>query len=310
MVQQDFHWGILADAAYVGNVVRELPYYQSLNIAPPGTGLAGLPFATATVSPITGLSNPSLLPVTELGTGLTSNYNSLHINVTKRLSRGFGVSLAYTYSKALDYGTYQLDPFYRRANYGPADWDRRDMLTLSHHFDVPFGTGSHHLNSGVVGSILAGWQLNGMFQWGTGTPYSVLASTVSCNCPGVGAAFAAPVGPTSVINGNSTFNPALFTAPVPNTFGPAARNLYHGPGFSDYNLALSKAFRVAEQAKVEIRGEAINLANSFNHGNPIANLASPAFGTPTALGSGLGIGSSLVNGFAPRTFLVGARFLF
>jgi hypothetical protein len=313
MAQQDFTHGILIDASYVGNVARELPFYQSLNIAPPGTGPAGLPFAT--VSPITGLPflpNTSLSPVTELGTGLTSNYNSLHVNLTKRLSRGLGVSVAYTWSKVLDYGTYQLNPFDRAANYGAADWDRTQMLTLSHHFDVPFGTGSHHLNHGWMGEALAGWQLNGMFQWGTGTPYSVLASTVSCNCPGVGAAFAAPVGPNlgSFINGNSTFNPALFTAPVPNTFGPAARNTYRGPSFNDYNLALSKAFRVAEQAKVEIRGEAINLANSFNHGNPIANLASPDFGTSTALGSGLGSGSSLVNGFAPRTFLVGARFLF
>lgn len=312
MVQQQFTWGILADASYVGNVVRELPYYQSLNIAPPGTGPAGLPFASATVSPITGLSSPSLSPVTQLGTGLTSNYNSLHINVTKRLSHGFGVALAYTFSKALDYGTYQLNPFDRAANYGPADWNRQNMLTLSHHLDLPFGNGSHHLNSGIVGSILAGFQLNGMFQWGTGTPYSVLASPVSCNCPGVGSIFAAPVGPnlTSVINGNSTFNPALFTTPVPNTFGSAARNTYHGPGFVDYNLALSKAFRIAEQSKVEIRGEAINLTNSFNHGTPVANLALPGFGTPTALGSGLASGSSLVNGFAPRTFLVGARFLF
>jgi Carboxypeptidase regulatory-like domain/TonB dependent receptor len=311
MVQQDLHYGILADAAYVGNVVRQLPYSQSLNIAPPGTGPAGLPFATT--SPIIGLPflpNTSLSPVTGLGTGLTSNYNSLHINLTKRLSHGFGMAVAYTFSKALDYGTSQLNPFDRAANYGPADFNRQNMVTLSHHFDVPFGTGTQHLNHGLVGHILAGFQLNGMFQWGTGSPYSVLASPVSCNCPGVGSIFAAPVGPTGFINGVSSFNPALFTTPVPNTFGTASRNAYHGPNFSDYNLSLAKAFRITEQAKVEIRGEAFNLANSFNHGNPIANLASPSFGTATALGSGLGSGSSLVNGFAPRTFQVGARFLF
>ena len=78
---------------------------------------------------------------------------------------------------------------------------------------------------------------------------------------------------------------------------------------TNYNLALSKAFRVSEQSKIEFRGEAINLLNEDNRGNPIANLASPAFGTSTLFGSGMG-GTGLVNGFAPRTFLVGARFLF
>jgi hypothetical protein len=296
MIQQDITHGILLDASYVGNLGRELPYVTPLNVALPGTGVAGLPFT-------------SQLPVTGEGTGLTSNYNALQVNLTKRLSRGIGMSVAYTWSKADDYGTYLLDPFDRAANYGPADWDRTQMLTLSHTFDVPFGTGSHHLNSGVVGEILAGWQLNGMFEFGTGTPYSVLASPVSCDCAGVASVFAAPVGPTSTINGQATFNPALFTEPTPGTFGTAARNLYRGPGFTNYNLALSKAFRVSEQAKIEFRGEAINLLNNVNYGNPIANLASPAFGTPTLFGSGIG-GTGLVNGFAPRTFLVGARFLF
>jgi hypothetical protein len=289
MLQHDFTHGMLFDASYVGNIGRQLPYIQALNVAAPGTGLAGLPF-TGPVG------------VNQVGTGLTSNYNALQVNMTKRLSRGVGLSVAYTWSKALDYGTTLLNPFDRAANYGPADWDRTQMLTLSHTFNVPFGTGTHHLNSGVMGEILAGWQLNGMFNWGTGTPYSVLAPATACGCPGVAAVFAVPTGPS--INGQASFNPAFFAAPPAGTLGSPARNAYRGPDFDTYNLSLFKSFQVSERAKFEFRGEAFNIFNTAAYGNPIANLGSPSFGAPSLLST------SLVNGLAPRTFLVGARLLF
>jgi hypothetical protein len=287
MVQQDITHGILFDAAYLGNVGRQLPYNRALNVAAPGTGLAGLPF-TGPVG------------VTEIASGLTSNYNALHVDLTKRISRGVGFSAAYTWSKALDYGTNLLNPFSRAANYGPADWDRTHMLTISHLFEIPFGAGTHHLNSGVVGQILAGWQVSGLFQWGTGTPYSVLAPATGCNCPGVAAVFAQPTGFAS-INGQASFNPAFFVAPPAGTFGSSSRNNFRGPDLHTYNLTLSKSFRIAEQVKMEFRAEGYNILNSPTYASPYANLGLPNFGQPVPLAT------SLVNGFAPRTFLIGAR---
>jgi len=46
------------------------------------------------------------------------------------------LTTAYTYGKALDYGSSGLTPFQNnlnlRSNYGPADWDRAHMFTFSH----------------------------------------------------------------------------------------------------------------------------------------------------------------------------------
>ena len=289
MVQQDMTHGVLFDVSYVGNVGRQLPFTQALNVAAPGTGLNGLRF-TGPVG------------VNEVGTGLTSNYNALQVNLSKRFSHGVGFTVAYTWSKALDYGATLLDPFSRPANYGPSDWDRTQMLTLSHTFDIPIGAGTHVLNEGVVGHALGGWRLNGMFNWGTGTPYSILAPPTGCNCPGLPAVFAMSTG--APINGQASFNPALFTAPASGTLGIASRNAYRGPDFTAYNLSLFKQFRVAEHANFEIRGEAFNLFNSPAFATPVANLGSPSFGNPSLLST------SLVNGLGPRTFLLGARFLF
>lgn len=44
MLQQDMTRGVLFDVSYVGNAGRQLPFIQALNVAAPGTGLAGLPF--------------------------------------------------------------------------------------------------------------------------------------------------------------------------------------------------------------------------------------------------------------------------
>src|SRR5262249_45272560 len=78
MVQQDMTHGVLFDVSYVGNVGRQLPFTQALNVAAPGTGLNGLPF-TGPVG------------VNEVGTGLTSNYNALQVNLSKRFSHGVGL---------------------------------------------------------------------------------------------------------------------------------------------------------------------------------------------------------------------------
>ncbi|MBV9396781.1 MAG: TonB-dependent receptor [Bryobacterales bacterium] len=311
MVQQDLRRGFLFDAAYVGNVGRQLPFVQALNVAAPGTGLAGLPFTAADrVATADGGSPTPVIPVVSsntgvnlYGQGLTSNYNALQVNLTKRLSQGLGFTVAYTWSKALDHGTFLVNPFSRAANYGPADWDRTQMLTISHVFEIPFGTGTNHLNTGWMGQILAGWSLNGLFQWGTGTPFSVLAPATACNCPGIPAVFAAPVGAVG-INGQASFNPALFTSPGADSLGPNLRNAFRGPNFQTYNLSLFKSFRIAERARMELRGEGFNILNSPVYGNPYANLGNPNFGFPSLQSS------NLVNGFAPRTFQVAARILF
>jgi hypothetical protein len=269
-----------------------LPYVRQINVAAPGTGVAGLPFnAGRTAS------------VAEYGSGLTSNFNSLQANLTKRLSRGVSFSGAYTFGYARDYGTNLWNSFDRRANYGFADWDRRHMLTLSHVFEIPFGTGTQRWNTGLLGNILAGWQLNGVFRWATGSPYTVMADPLACACPGVPAVTADVTGAFD-INEQASFDPALFTTPAAGTTGNLGRNSIRGPDFTVYNISLFKSFAAGEQAKIELRGEVYNLLDTVTYGNPMATLGSANFGQPVLRGFGLN-----QFGFG-RQFLIGTRILF
>lgn len=282
MVQGDLGNGFLLDIGYVGNLGRQLPYTIAQS-GLPGSGLTGQP----------GTRTAALM---QSNTGLTSNYNSLQVNLTKRFAAGLSFSGAYTYGKALDYGTSLGNPFNRANNYGPADWDRTHILSVSHDWRFPFKKG------GWAGRALADWELTGVLRWATGTPYSVTADPLSCACLGVSAVPAAFSNTASVsaIGGSASFNPNLFGSPAAGTFGNLNRNGFRGPDLFNYNAALFRNFSVRENIKLEFRGEAYNVTNTSNPLNPVSNLTSPGFGSS--------IGN--IGGSAGRQFQVAARLLF
>jgi len=281
MFQGDLGNGFLLDIGYVGNLGRQLPYSVS-RTGLPGTGLAGLP-AGQTAALIS--SAP----------GLNSNYNSMQVNVTKKFAAGLSLSGAYTYGKALDFGTNLLDPFRRATNYGPADWDRTHILSVSHDWRFPF------YNKGWIGRVFADWEATGILRWATGTPYTVTADPTACACLGATAVPATFTG-TAVtsFNGSASFDQASFGSPAAGTFGTLRRNAIRGPDMFVYNAALFRNFSVRENFKLELRWEVYNVTNTTNFVNPVSHFTSPGFGT--AIGN--------INGLAGRQFQVAARLLF
>jgi len=285
MVQGDMGYGFLMDIGYVGNLGRELPYSLG-QVGLPGSGLAGL--------------TPGRTALTfEQGSGLTSNYNSLQVNLTKKFAAGLAIAAAYTYGKVLDYGSTLLDPYTRSNNYGPADWDRTHTLSVSHVWRLPFGVSSKYFTHGWAARMLGDWELTGILRWATGNPYTVTADPLACGCLGVSAVPATFSG-TNNINGSSSFNTAMFGTPNASTFGTLSRNSFRGPDFFSYNAALFRNFAVNENIKLEFRGEVYNLTNTTNLMNPVANMTMPGFGTSV----------SSLDGLAGRQFQVAARLLF
>jgi hypothetical protein len=289
LIQHDVgKYGLIASIGYVGNLGRELPYSLEANSAAAGAGVLGQPFNTAqfgrTASTIERL------------TGLTSNYNSLQANLTKRFSQSLSFTMAYTYSRALDYGG-GLNPLLNnlnvRSNYGPADWDRTHMFSLSHVWRLPIGADSNFLHEGVLGRILGPWQIDGVFTWVSGTPFTLTADPTLCNCPGN-----TPTASTIVTGTSTRFVPVptffgflpipyqsldfAYTQPAANSFGNLGRNSVRGPGFANYNVSLFRSFVIYEQARLEFRAEAYNLTNSAHFANPIANVSSANFGQSIA----------------------------
>src|SRR5258708_26907611 len=86
----------------------------------------------------------TLFPYTTLFRSLsdsTSNYNALQVYATKRKG-DFMMSVSYTFSKVLTdasvLGAHSDDPIDRRYTYGVADFDRRNIVSMTYIYDSPF----------------------------------------------------------------------------------------------------------------------------------------------------------------------------
>jgi len=298
MVQQDLHAGALLSLAYVGSLGRSLPYSREFNAATGGVGLSGLPL----LAPFGRTASTVYRDY-----GLTSNYNSLQANLRKTFGHYIALTGSYTYSKAMDHGSNPFVPLVRStsAEYGPADFDRTHILTISHLIQIPIGAGSHHWNSGFVGEAIGGWQLNGILRWATGTPFSILAAPTIPGTPYAYANVAGSVGRDA----SGGFNTAAFAAAPAGFMGDAGRNLLRGPGFRNYDLSLFRIFSFRERAKFELRGEAYNLTNSPYFANPVNFVGASNFGafvqtlgTNGSLGNLSGLGNRQIHLVARVTF--------
>lgn len=120
-------------------------------------------------------------------------------------------------------------------------------------------------------------------------------------------------GANPYLNNDRNFiNPAAFTAPEAGNFGDFPRNELSGPSFRQFDLVLSKKFRVNETMNFEFRTEVFNIFNITNFANPSARLnqalpsityTTPQTGTPFYnLGSGLQPGEAYTQGAAGSTF--------
>jgi hypothetical protein len=74
------------------------------------------------------------------------------------------------------------------------------------------------------------------------------------------------------------------TTPSPDcgTFGTANRRFFHGPGFNNTDLGLSKMIPLNEAMHFEIRGEFFNIFNHAQFSNPSGDISSSNFGNVTS----------------------------
>jgi len=69
-------------------------------------------------------------------------------------------------------------------------------------------------------------------------------------------------------------------------YGTSGRNTIEGPGLVNFDLNLSKDFKVREEWRLQFRSEFFNLTNTPHFGKPVNVLGSPTFGKITSLARG------------------------
>jgi len=103
-------------------------------------------------------------------------YNALQTAINRPFRNGLLLKGAYTWSKAMDEtdddGWVTLDwsqPSQLSRNYALAGYDRTHNFSMGFLYDLPF----MKTDTGVLPALVQNWQVNGIFQIYSGTPFSI-----------------------------------------------------------------------------------------------------------------------------------------
>jgi hypothetical protein len=145
--------------------------------------------------------NQQFAAITYLDNSGDSNYHAGQFTLRRRFSTGFGLSLAYTFSKSID--NQSVDPVGASSGGGlsttnsrtptdirnfreeraRSDFDRTHALQGATVWEVPLGRGKRFLGSSgaVLNQILGGWTVNSIFTFMTGEPFAVRSGSFTAN---------------------------------------------------------------------------------------------------------------------------------
>ena len=314
-VQREVAKNVVASLTYVGNHGYHEPVQQLPNAYDPYGTNASLPSSRP---------NSSFNQVTNFYSGASSNYNGMVASVVDR-SKWVQLQFNYAYGHALDecsngcfnaFGINpigQINPNNLSQNYGNADYDTRNYISASYVLTVPYWGGPHLLTDN--------WQIAGTIFHNTGYPFSVndnngtilygtaaLAKQIDNN-------FNHKCGGNShtIGYGNQCDFAAHFTSST--DFGQQRRNQLRGPNYSDFDLDISKGFKIPHWEGAQFKAAA-QFYNTFNHpnfqlpnsdvndgaGNGIINSTAS---TPTSI-----LGAFLGGDASPRLIQLKASFVF
>jgi hypothetical protein len=174
-------WDISTEIAYVGT--RTDGGYADLNInyGVPGGGNASRQyFAVAGTTAIN-----------DWAARTKSRYHALQVALNRPFKAGLALKGAYTLSRAKNMTRNDEDgwtdltwntPLMYDQNYALAGFDRTHVFQMGVIWETPFFRDSQ----GVLGKVLQGWQVNGVFAAFSGTPFSIAGTNSALDCQGCG----------------------------------------------------------------------------------------------------------------------------
>lgn len=240
-----------------------------------------------------------------------SNYHAFTFKSEKRFSNGIGWMLAYSWSKWIDNVTFGgsgnqslgdndgIQNIYDLKNERSLSTDDvPHRLVVSPIIEMPFGKGKRWLNSGgITNAVLGGWELSTIATFQSGSPFGVTivngprdllgdAANGKTLRPNIVGNMDLPANqkgqPAANQRGIQWFNAAAFAAPARYTYGNAARTLMMGPGWINFDTAVSKSWRFQERYQLQFRWEAFNSFNTPHFGSPNSDMGSASFGLAAA----------------------------
>ena len=234
-----------------------------------------------------------------------SKYNAMQLTLNRRFSRGFTINSNYTLASTVGNFGDELIPYFMPQDPalvdGPLDQMRRHRFVTSWVFDVP----DVETSNAAVRAALNGWQVTGIVQYQTGSPYTITTG-VDISRDGIAGDRANTTGisvdPPAGSDQTVWFNPAAFAAGDVGTFGNVGKGAYFGPSTSLLGYGTEQDIcRFGYEMSVQFRAEFFNIFNQVNFANPATAVNSASFGRIT---------STHANQGDPRIMQFGLKFVF
>lgn len=217
-----------------------------------------------------------------------SDYASLQVQYTRRLSRGLQAMAAYTLAHSTDTasssaGLAGVPATFVDLGYleGDSDFDVRHNVASAVTYDIPAPWRWRLLRA-----VLGGVSIDTLVKARSGLPVNVLGARLPAPFNGTFRPNLVPGVPLylddSNVPGRRRVNPAAFQS-VPGQMGNAPRNAVRGFGVMQVDLAVRKDIRLAGRVRLQLRAEAFNVLNRPNFANPSGTLSSPTFGRSTQM---------------------------
>jgi hypothetical protein len=265
-----------------------------------------------------------------------SNYNALQTKLEQQYGNGLQFLITYTWSKTLGDDQDQLNggsvagyrapdvPGYGpEYDYGPINYDIRNVFHAAGGYELPFGTGKKYFaNAGKLeNAVVAGWSANVIsgLQGGQPVTFNCPTNTTSgTNCydvkvPGQ----SQKLGFHKDSNGKLNWigNPAAFQQPCPLGAAPTTgcetnvpilggyQGTTTGPGLAKFDFSAFKTIPINERFSMQFRAEFFNILNhpTFNApnfgGNGVTQISNSGNFTSTNFGE---IGSTRFAPYDPR----------
>jgi hypothetical protein len=331
-IQRQVTPDLFVSGSYIGTHIIHLWALKELNPAQfiPGNCVAGqygltAPGPCSTLANenfrrILNLANPSanLGYLTAFDDGGTQGYNGMLLDMRWRHGQNLTLNANYTWSHCIgllaEASTYNPGQNYIHQSYQNNGPDNRNLDIANCSFDrrqifnATMLTTTPRFANNALRMIASDWFFSTIYQQRSGAPLTITtgADTALNGFTSNGSSSQRPnqvLGNPYANRSSLTnyLNPAAFALPASGSYGNMGASNILGPGFWEWDEAVSRQFRVREGQTLEFRAEAFNVTNSLRPGNPGVNFgAANTFGRIT----------SDAAGAAPRIMQFALKYVF
>jgi hypothetical protein len=241
----------------------------------------------------------------------TAFYNSLQIQVEKRLSNGLSFLAGYTLQREYNntssgftsFIANALNRYNQKLEWSPTTGEAPQTFKVSGTYELPIGPGKALLTHGLAGKILGGWQFGWITDYEAGTPTGVYENldfpfpngngnrpdrnkSVSLGTASYGRARDYFLGKAPVAQ---IWDPNTFTQTAPFTLGDSYRSYQElrNPAYYNEDANIRKHFYFTERFQGILQMDYFNLFNRTLFNGPDTNQSNGTFGQVINQGSNI-----------------------